>query len=69
MPRWPQYPRRYRSPPFVQDDENGFQRRSRSFAPCDVRETVRLGCSIARAWPESILIILWTPASAIGHTT
>ena len=42
MPRWLQYPRRYRSPPFVSDNENGFQWRSRSLAPCDVRETVRL---------------------------
>jgi len=30
------------APLSCQDDENGLQRRSRFFAPCDVRETVRL---------------------------
>ena len=45
--------------PFLrQDDENDFHLRSRSFAPCDVHETVRLGYSVARALLETILIIL-----------
>ena len=50
-----------------QDDENGLQRRSRFFAPCDVRETVRLGCSVARALLEPILIILQVLALATNY--
>lgn len=50
-----------------QDDENGLQRRSRFFAPCDVRGTVRLGCSVARALLEPILIILQIPALATNY--
>ena len=41
-----------------QDDENGLQPRSRSCAACDVPESVRLGCLVARALLEPILIIL-----------
>lgn len=50
-----------------QDDENGLQRRSRFFAPCDVRKTVRLGCLVARALLEPILIILQVPALATNY--
>ena len=49
-----------------QDDENGLQRRSRFFAPCDVSETVRLGGSVARTLLEPILITLQVPALAIN---
>ena len=54
------------APLSLQDDENGFQLRSHSFAPCDVHETVRLGCSVARALLEPILIILMGSVPAIG---
>ena len=50
-----------------QDDEHGLQRRSRCFAPCAVREPVRLGCSVARALLEPIVIILQVPALVINH--
>src|SRR6476620_8662900 len=34
------------APLSLQDDENGSQLRSRAFAPCDVHETIRLGCFV-----------------------
>ena len=50
-----------------QDDENSLQQRSRFFAPCDVRENVRLGCSVARVLLELISIILQVPALATNY--
>jgi hypothetical protein len=54
------------APLSLEDDENGFQLCSRSCEPCDAPKTVRLGCLVARALLEPILIILRVAVSAIG---